>query len=138
MESLALSSNPASSSSASSSHGAHVHDWTPIDGWTARYRCTVCFVVGYKPRVVTVGVEGGPYGSMQITPYLCGAKRGADRCGCPAQSKRGGTWKCRSHLLKTSGQHIVAARDALARTEPRSGRVEKIVVPLSWTSPAGG
>src|SRR5260221_14564561 len=67
---------------------SHTHDWQPIDGWTARYRCWQCGVIAYKPRVVTILVDGGPYGSMKVTPYVCTATRAGSRCGCPPIAKR--------------------------------------------------
>src|SRR3981081_1663412 len=77
---------------------SHRHDWRPIDGWSARHRCRDCGAVGYKPRVVTIGVEGGPYGSTRITPYVCAVKHAGLRCGCPAVKKTRGTWNCGDHL----------------------------------------
>jgi hypothetical protein len=86
----------------------HLHSWQPIDGWCARYRCIECGAVGYKPRLVTIDVEGGPYGTMKITPYLCAVKRAGLRCGCPALKKARGAWKCRAHLPNPSN-HTRAA-----------------------------
>jgi hypothetical protein len=77
---------------------AHRHNWQPIGGWRARYRCRECGAVGYKPRLVTMDVEGGPYGSTRITPCVCAVTRAGLRCGCPAVSKTRGAWKCRAHL----------------------------------------
>ena len=28
------------------------HDWQPISGWYARYRCSICRVIGRKPGAI--------------------------------------------------------------------------------------
>jgi hypothetical protein len=94
---------------------SHQHDWQPINGWTARYRCKGCRVVGYRPRIVTLHVAGGPYGSTAVTPYICSAQQGGQRCGCPAEWKQKRAWRCREHLLNSS--HTATARAALVRNE---------------------
>jgi hypothetical protein len=134
----------------------HEHRWQPIPNWYARYRCTICSVVGCKPRVVTALVDGGAYGSPHVTPYVCGATRGGVKCGNPAQAKKkGGVWRCREHLLTSATS---SARSALAQKKssatPRAlspkwdgegvtdssahATDEKIDAPPSWNSPAGG
>src|ERR1700730_16254840 len=67
---------PVMDTNPSTSTLSHQHDWPPIDGWCARYRCKGCRIVGYRPRVVTLGVDGGPYGRTAITPYVCASTRG--------------------------------------------------------------
>jgi hypothetical protein len=95
---------------------SHYHNWQPIDGWRARYRCRDCRAVGYKPRLVTMDVEGGPYGGMRITPYVCAFAREGLRCGCPAVKKLRGSWKCPTHVCRGLPIHTTAARAHLSGT----------------------
>jgi hypothetical protein len=111
---------------------AHYHHWQPIDGWRARYRCPDCGAVGYKPRLVTTEVEGGPYGSTRVTPYVCSVKRAGLRCGCPAVKKLRGGWKCRAHAANHSTSHTHEARElraAAVSTEQRAPRREDQALP---------
>jgi hypothetical protein len=59
------------------------HDWQPIPGWYARYRCSICQVIGCK-----FGVVVGPYRehprSVQIAPYRCESRCGGVKCNEPA------------------------------------------------------
>ena len=85
---------------------ACAHDWQPIDGWYARYRCTRCLAIGCKFGVV-VGLHGG-HRSFEIQPYRCEAVRGGLRCNVPAvQSWRGKNFRCAEHR---HGAHAARAR----------------------------
>ena len=42
------------------------HDWAPIHGWSARYKCSICYSVGY--RGVVVELEGKRH---LILEYRC-------------------------------------------------------------------
>lgn len=55
----------------------HVHEWEPIPGWYARYRCIGCLALGYKQKTVT------SFGSTEIVPYLCQAQADKLPCGQP-------------------------------------------------------
>jgi hypothetical protein len=88
---------------------SHRHDWQPIDGWRARYRCRDCGVIGRKRGAVTII---GPWelrdvmeppepvaGGAEVTPYACTLKCAGLRCGCPAVKKTGSRrWRCSAHL----------------------------------------
>jgi hypothetical protein len=106
------------------------HDWQPIDGWCARYRCKECRIVGYRPRVVTLGVEGGPFGRIAITPYVCGATRDGERCGGPAEWKQKGTWRCGEHLLNNNNR-TAAARAAHPKTKSATRPVVPALAPAA-------
>jgi len=54
-------------------HGAH--DWKPIQGWSGRYRCRVCRVIGYR-KAETKGRDESPVGGSVIAPYVCRKCRG--------------------------------------------------------------
>jgi hypothetical protein len=85
---------------------ACAHDWQPIDGWYARYRCTVCHVLGCKFGVV-VGPHGG-HRSFEIKPYRCEAVRGGVKCNAPAvHGWRGKKFRCAEHR---HGAHAARAR----------------------------
>ena len=56
--------------------GICAHDWQPISGWHARYRCAICQVIGRKLAALP-GQRGRGTG---IEPYRCEAKRGGARC----------------------------------------------------------
>ena len=47
----------------------HEHQWTPIDGWYARYRCSECYVIGY--RGVLVNDVATSKKISAIIPYKC-------------------------------------------------------------------
>jgi len=81
------------------------HDWQPIEGWYARYRCARCRVIGYKPGAV----HRQHARCMEITPYRCELRRGGERCAEPAvRSWRGKKFRCAGHCG--------AGRTAEART----------------------
>ena len=61
------------------SHDAH--DWQPIATWYARYRCSICQVVGCKFGVVVARYRER---STAIEPYRCEARVGGQRCNEPA------------------------------------------------------
>jgi hypothetical protein len=72
------------------------HDWQPIDGWYARYRCTRCRVIGCKFGVV-VAPHGG-HRSFEIRPYRCEAKCAGQKCNQPAvHGWRGKNFRCAAH-----------------------------------------
>jgi hypothetical protein len=91
---------------------SHRHDWQPITGWRARYRCNGCGVIARKPRLVTHLYPWGPANpdaTPKITPYVCTLKIGELRCGCLAVKKIGRKkWRCRAHLLAPA-IHTMAA-----------------------------
>jgi hypothetical protein len=71
------------------------HDWQPIPGWYARYRCSICHAVGAK-----FGVVQGKHckRSMEIHPYRCGARCGGVKCERPAvHSVHGKKFRCAEH-----------------------------------------
>ena len=112
----------------------HQHDWQPIDGWCGRYRCKTCRIAGYRPRIVTLDVEGGPYGGTAITPYVCAVTRGGVRCGCPAEWRQKGTWKCREHSLSRRPT-VVRPRPERARPKESATRavVPAVATPVAPT-----
>jgi len=70
------------------------HDWQPIQGWYARYRCGQCRIIGYKPGAVR------PQNArcMEITPYRCEVRRDGQRCAEPAvHSWCGKKFRCAAH-----------------------------------------
>ena len=84
------------------------HDWQPIAGWYARYRCAVCRAVGYKPGAV----HPQHARNMAIVPYRCEATCGGKRCGQPAvDSRRGKHFRCAAHVRPG---RTAEARKALA------------------------
>lgn len=92
------------------------HDWQPIVGWYARYRCSVCGVIGYKPGAV----HPKHARSMAITPYRCEAKSGGKRCeGHAVHNWRGKNFRCAAHRYP--------GRTAEARKELAAG----------WRAPSG-
>lgn len=71
------------------------HDWRPIEGYYARYRCTLCGSIGLKERLVT------GHRSETIRPYVC------HYCGGWAVAKeptkpgqRTAQWRCHLHRAK--------------------------------------
>jgi len=88
------------------------HDWQPIPGWYARYRCSICQVIGCK-----FGVVVAPYRerrSNRIAPYRCEAKCGGVRCNEPAvHSWRGKAFRCAAHHHPG---HATRARKEIAVT----------------------
>jgi hypothetical protein len=87
---------------------ACVHDWQPIMGWYARYRCAICHVIGHKPGAV----HPQHARCTAITPYRCEVRCGGKRCAAPAvHSWRGKKLRCAAHVH--SGR-TAKARDRLA------------------------
>jgi hypothetical protein len=75
------------------------HDWRPIPGWTARYRCAVCRVLGCKFGIVR-GTGGGA-----IEPYLCASRSGGAKCGAPAVTGDArALYRCARHPLPRSAR----------------------------------
>ena len=72
----------------------HIHEWTPCQGWYARYRCPGCGAFGYKGRMLH-----GEYGTVRITPYLCAAQVNGKPCGgwAVTRERKNGPWKCSVH-----------------------------------------
>jgi hypothetical protein len=71
------------------------HDWQPIAGWYARYRCSICRVIGYKP----CAVHPQHCRRTAIEPYRCEATRDGKRCNAPAVHTWHGTrFRCAEHL----------------------------------------
>ena len=70
------------------------HDWQPISGWYARYRCSICRVIGRKPGAIHP--QRGR--SAAIEPYRCEAKSRGERCMEPAvHAWRGKNLRCAAH-----------------------------------------
>lgn len=70
------------------------HDWQPISGWYARYRCSSCHVIGCKLGVVDPRRGRG----AEIEPYRCEVRRGGERCSEPAvYARRGKGFRCAAH-----------------------------------------
>jgi hypothetical protein len=85
------------------------HDWQPIPNWYARYRCSICRVIGGKFGVICAhhGVR-----NVAIQPYRCGASRGGVKCPKPAvHSDRGKSFRCAEHVRR---ERTPAARQQLA------------------------
>lgn len=47
------------------------HGWTPINGWTGRYRCDYCRAIGHKSKLI---VHPALKFSDSIWPYVCQRK----------------------------------------------------------------
>lgn len=76
-------------------HPACEHDWQPIPGWYARYRCARCRAIGCKFGVVCPAVA---HRSVEIRPYRCEAVRGGEKCNAPAvQGKPARKLRCAEH-----------------------------------------
>jgi hypothetical protein len=93
------------------------HDWQPIPNWYARYRCSICHVIGAKFGVVCAehGVR-----NMEIRPYRCGARPGGVKCENPAvHSGYGKSLRCAEHRRRARGAR---AREVL--TESKAERNE--------------
>ncbi len=116
------------------------HDWQPIPNWYARYRCSICHVIGAK-----FGVVCAKYGvrSMEIRPYCCGARSGGVKCENPAvHSVYGKSFRCAEHRRRARStrarQELAAARADEARVEAEetvSGETQKSTEPLSRSAP---
>jgi hypothetical protein len=84
------------------------HDWQPIQGWYARYRCSRCRVIGYKPGAVRPQNAR----SVEITPYRCEVRREGERCAGPAvHAWHGKKFRCAAHC---GGGRTGKARETLA------------------------
>lgn len=92
---------------------AHVHAWTPMSGWTARYRCNGCAAIGYRHRIVQGDARpktSAALGADHIQPYLCDAAEHGTRCGRPAVAKDQKSsispkhWRCPQHRLEVIGE----------------------------------
>lgn len=82
------------------------HDWQPIPNWYARYRCSICHVVGVK--LVAVAPREAGVRRTEIQPYRCGATSRGERCSAPAvQSGYGKKFRCAEHQ---HGAHAARAR----------------------------
>jgi hypothetical protein len=92
---------------------ACAHDWQPIPNWYARYRCTICHVIGCKFGMVQARHITR---SCEIQPYRCEARRGGERCGVPAVSSwYGKKFRCAEH---GHGAHAARARRQAAAAVP--------------------
>jgi hypothetical protein len=86
------------------------HDWQPIPGWYARYRCSLCEVIGCKFGVVVA--KYGAHRSVAIEPYRCQAQCGGARCNEPAvHGWAGKGLRCAAHR---PGQAARARRELAA------------------------
>lgn len=75
------------------------HVWAPIMGWSGRYTCTVCNVIGYRGVVTDGGYNDAcPRNAIKresvIHPYKC-QKHG---CTSLAVRSRKGKHRCEAHL----------------------------------------
>jgi hypothetical protein len=110
------------------------HDWQPIPNWYARYRCSICHVIGGK-----FGVICAKYGvrSMEIRPYRCVARISGVKCGNPAvHSGRGKSFRCAQHGHRSRGAR---ARQELAEAkraeEAATEETQKSTEPVSRSAP---
>jgi hypothetical protein len=104
-------------------HGAH--DWQPISGWYARYRCSICRVIGRKPSVVNPHFRH----SAAIEPYRCEAKRDGDRCTESAvHGWHGKRFRCAEHRHggRTAGARREHGTAATQRPEVTSAAHEVV------------
>jgi hypothetical protein len=95
------------------------HDWQPIPNWYARYRCSICAVIGAK-----FGVVCARYGvcNMEIQPYRCGARSGGVKCENPAvHGWYGKSFRCAEHRHRARSAR---ARQELAETKADEARFE--------------
>jgi len=108
------------------------HDWQPIPNWFARYRCSICRVVGGK-----FGVICAKYGvrNPEIQPYRCCARPRGVRCPNPAvHSDRGKNFRCAEHGRRAHG---TSARKELASAKPAvAEEIAESTAPLSGSAPA--
>lgn len=70
------------------------HEWKPIKGWSARYRCKFCKAIGYKARAATDNIVGNP---GQIVTYICHKCRGPATLKKPG--KNGICFDCMAHKI---------------------------------------
>ena len=85
----------------------HAHDWRPHPTANARYRCTECGAIGYKPKPRGDEHHRATDGSG-VAPYSCDARVDGKPCGKPAtghdaKDSPGGSrnfhWRCKEHRL---------------------------------------
>ena len=87
------------------------HDWQPVEGWRAQYRCALCGSIGRKIRAITLDDADGPVGPPGITAYRCRLKDGNGvRCQARAVTRVDGKPRCTAHAC---GEHTRAARESL-------------------------
>ena len=103
------------------------HDWQPISGWYARYRCSHCSVVGCKFGVVT------GYGSMTVEPYRCATRRGGVRCTELAVMRRNHEMRCKEH---GAGRRATSARQKAASSRGADAAVVSAAAAASTAAPA--
>jgi hypothetical protein len=108
------------------------HDWQPIPNWYARYRCSICRVIGGKFGVICAryGVRGG-----EIRPYRCCARPRGAQCPNPAVHNDHGTnFRCTEHVRR---EHAASARKQIAAAKPAvSEERADSTAPLSTSAPA--
>lgn len=80
----------------------HEHVWDPVSGWTGRYRCRGCRILGYRGLVLGEVMADSSRQSA-IIPYICqapGCRRGAvqRRTRDPETGRRRVVQRCREHL----------------------------------------
>jgi len=91
------------------------HDWQPIPGWYARYRCTLCNVIGCKLGVVQPKEARS---SVEIQPYRCASRCRGERCSEPAvHGWRGKAFRCEAHR---AGHGARARRELVAPAKAAS------------------
>ncbi len=49
------------------------HSWEPISGWSARYKCVYCKVIGFR-KVIIVEFLNKKERISEIVPYSCQKK----------------------------------------------------------------
>lgn len=106
------------------------HDWQPIDGWYARYRCARCHVIGCKFGVVQAKHVTR---SNEIQPYRCEVRRGGERCNAPAVSSSWGKkFRCAEHRhapIPRPLRHGPVATPAAAPAAPAAVASEDTATP---------
>lgn len=70
------------------------HDWQPVPGWGARYRCTKCQAYGHKANITNQIVKIPMIG---IVPYVCQVP-GCNQMAQVSSSK--GKRRCFKHWKK--------------------------------------
>jgi hypothetical protein len=97
---------------------ACTHDWQPIPGWYARYRCTLCHAIGCKFGVVQAKHVTR---SNEIQPYRCEVRHGGERCNAPAVSSwYGKKFRCAEHR---HGAHAARVRRQVAAAKSAEAQV---------------
>jgi len=60
------------------------HAWEPLLGWYGRYKCTECFVLGYRGTVlIAVSEEGAPIARHLLTGPIRGKAQAILPYKCP-------------------------------------------------------